>query len=88
MATLITTNVKNQTAEGYDEVLIHLEELIKKTPGFVLHSLYASNGEWFVLEVWNSKAEADHFFSTYVAPNIPKGIIPKRSYQELHSLVV
>lgn len=88
MAILINTIVKGQTAEGYDQVLVHLEDLIKKSPGFKLHSAYSSNGEWMVMEVWNSKAEADNFFSTYVVPNIPKGIIPKRSYQELHSLVV
>jgi len=87
MAILITTNVKGQTAEGYDQVLNVLKELIQKSSGFVLHSSYEANDEWYVLEVWDSKKDADQFFSLYVAPNIPKGIVPKRSYQELHSLV-
>jgi heme-degrading monooxygenase HmoA len=87
MAILVNTKVKNQTAEGYDEVSKLLHGLVKKSPGFILHCAYASDGEWHVLEIWNSKADADAFFARNVAPNLPKGIIPKRTYQELHSLV-
>ena len=87
MATLITTIVKAQTAEGYDNVSIILHELIKKAPGFILHCAYSSEEGWIVLEVWNSKKDADQFFANNVAPNLPRGIVPKRSYQELHSLV-
>lgn len=87
MAILVTTTVKNQTAKGYDEVSKFLHELVKKSPGFILHCAYSSDGEWHVLEIWNSKADADAFFSKNVAPNLPKGIIPKRTYIELHSIV-
>jgi quinol monooxygenase YgiN len=88
MAILVTTKVKNQTAEGYDEVSKFLHEAVKQSPGFIMHCAYSSDGEWWVLEVWNSKADADAFFSKNVAPNLPKGIIPKRAYQELHSIVM
>jgi quinol monooxygenase YgiN len=87
MATLVATKVKGQTAEGYDQVSKFLHELVRKAPGFVLHCAFSSEGEWNILEVWNSKAEADAFFSSNVAPNLPKGIVPKRTYHELHSLV-
>ena len=88
MAILISTTVKNQTAEGYDEISKFLHEVIRKSPGFILHCAYAAEGEWKVLEVWNTKADADAFFAKNVAPNLPKGIVPKRVYQELHSVVV
>jgi quinol monooxygenase YgiN len=87
MAVLISTNVKNQTQEGYDSVLSALQEVMKNAPGFVMHCAHPAEGEWKVYEVWQSKAEADRFFATYVAPNLPAGIHPKRSYQQLHSMV-
>ena len=87
MAILINTNVKGQTQEGYDQVLTLLHDLIQKSPGFILHSSYPSNDGWAVVEVWNSKGEADQFYAKHVTPNLPKGIVPKRSYQELHSIV-
>lgn len=87
MAILITTVVKGQTAEGYDQVSTFLNEIIRKSPGFVLHCSYPSEEGWGLMEFWNSKAEADQFFSTHVAPNLPKGIVPKRTYQELHNIV-
>jgi quinol monooxygenase YgiN len=87
MAILLTTKVKGQTAEGYDQISKFLHDIVKNSPGFVLHCSYEADNEFYVLEVWNSKSEADEFFSKNVAPNIPKGVVPKRSYQELHSLV-
>ena len=88
MAVLISTKVKGQTQEGYDSVLNAVEDIIKATPGFVLHCAHPAEGEWLVYEVWNSKSEADKWFGQYVIPNLPEGIHPKRSYQELHSVVV
>jgi hypothetical protein len=40
-----------------------------------------------VAEIWKTKADADAFFAKYVVPNLPAGIHPKRTYQELHSFV-
>jgi hypothetical protein len=87
MAILLTTKVKGQTAEGYDQVSTFLHNVIRTSPGFILHCAFSADGEWRVLEVWNSKEEADAFFSKNVAPNLPKGIIPKREYQKLHTVV-
>jgi hypothetical protein len=87
MAILISTSIQGQTAEGYDQVSVYLHQAIRKSPGFILHSAYAADGAWHVMEVWNSKAEADEFFAKMVRPNLPKEIHPKRSYQELHSVV-
>lgn len=86
MPTLVTTRVKGQTAQGYDHVSTILHDLVRRSPGFVLHCAYQDE-DWTVMEVWNSKAEADQFFARHVAPNLPKGIVPKRSYQELHAVV-
>ena len=87
MAVLISTKVKDQTQEGYDGVLMAVREPIKVAPGFLFHFAHPAEGCWMVYEVWQSKVEADTWFAKYVVPNLPAGIYPKRSYQELHSLV-
>ena len=87
MAVLISTKVKGQTEEGYDGVLLAVRELIKQAPGFIMHCAHPAGGEWNVYEVWRSKTEADQWFAKYVVPNLPAGIHPKRSYQQLHSIV-
>jgi len=40
MAILTTAHVKGQTKEGYDGVLTGLQEVIRKAPGFILHTSY------------------------------------------------
>jgi antibiotic biosynthesis monooxygenase (ABM) superfamily enzyme len=87
MAVLISTKVKGQTLEGYNSVLSAVRELVKQAPGFIMHCAHPAEGAWDVYEVWQSKAEADSWFAKYVVPNLPSGIHPKRSYQELHSVV-
>jgi hypothetical protein len=87
MAVLILSTVKGQTQEGYDSVLTEVREHVKKAPGFVLHCAHPVEDGWLVTEVWESRQLADEWFGKYVVPNLPKGIHPKRSYQEVHSLV-
>lgn len=87
MAVLISTSVKNQTHEGYNGVLNAVRKSIKNATGFIMHCAHPAEGEWKVYEIWNSKKESDEWFAKSVIPNLPQGIHPKRSYQELHSIV-
>jgi heme-degrading monooxygenase HmoA len=89
MAVLISSIVKGQTQEGYDSVLTAVREEVKKAPGFIFHGAHPAPevDAWLVYEVWESKQLADQWFGKYVVPNLPNGIHPKRSYQELHSAV-
>jgi hypothetical protein len=64
-----------------------VRELVKKAPGFIMHCTHPVEDGWLVTEIWNSKEESDQWFAKYVVPNLPQGIHPKRSYQELHSCV-
>jgi hypothetical protein len=88
MPVFISSNVKGQTQEGYDGVLMAVRESIKAAPGFIMHFAHPAEGEWKVYEVWNSKQEADQWFGKFIVPNLPPGIHPKRSYQSLHSIVL
>jgi hypothetical protein len=88
MAVLISSKVAGQTREGYDLVKNAVEESIKKAPGFIIHCAKPGEDAWELLEVWRSKKEADQWFAATVAPNLPPGIHPKRSYQDLYSLIL
>ena len=50
-------------------------------------ALYCVDGSWQVVEVWQSKAEANAFYARQVVPHLPIGVHPKRQVHEAHSLV-
>ncbi len=87
MAVLITAEVAGQTQEGYDGMLHALADTIRAAPGFLLHTSHPVEGGWRVIELWETKEAANQFFAKHVAPNLPPGIRPKRTVQELHSLL-
>ncbi len=87
MTVIVVAEVHGQTEAGYDGMLQALADPIRHAEGFVLHSAYRVDGQWRVVEVWRSKADADRFFAAQVAPHLPPGVRPKRSVHEAHSVV-
>ena len=87
MAVMVIAEVPNQTQQGYDAMLSMLEGGIRRAPGFIMHTAYATEDGWRVIEVWESSRDASDFFAKFVHPNLPPGIKPKRAIQELHSMV-
>lgn len=87
MAVLISSKVAGQTKEGYDGVLMAVRETIKKAPGFIMQCAYPDADGWAVREIWQTKKDADEWFAKFVVPNIPPGVHPKRSYQDLYNVI-
>lgn len=87
MPVMVTAEVSGQTAQGYDRMLGHLSAALTQAPGFVLHLSHPIEGGWRVIEIWESKDDANRFFAQHVHPNLPPGIRPRRSFQELHAVV-
>lgn len=87
MAVMMIAEVAGQTQQGYDGMLDRLQPALLGAEGFIAHASHPVDGGWRVIELWQSKAHADRFFASAVAPHLPPGIHPKRRVQELHSLV-
>lgn len=87
MTVIVVAEVHGQTETGYDGMLAALADPLRRADGFVLHSAYCVDGQWRVVEVWRSKADADRFFAKHVAPHLPAGVRPKRSVYEAHGVV-
>jgi len=87
MAVLITAEVPGQTQEKYDQMLGVLGPLIRQAKGFIAHGAGPVDGGWRSFEVWETSEDATRFFATYIHPNLPPGITPKRTLLQLHSLV-
>lgn len=87
MAVLVTAEVPGQTQQGYDGMLSMLQSPLKQAPGFILHTAYPVEGGWRIIELWESKSQSNEWYAKSVAPNLPPGVHPKRTAQELHSLV-
>lgn len=68
-------------------MLAGLEPVLKGAKGFISHLSWPVDGGWRVMEIWETQADANEFFAKAVHPNLPPGIKPKRTLQELHSLV-
>ena len=87
MTILISAEVTGQTQQGYDGMLNMLSDVLKNTPGFVLHASHPTEGGWRVIEIWETQKAADQFFVRNVVPNLPKGVRHKRFVQQLHGYV-
>jgi hypothetical protein len=87
MAVLVIAEVKGQTQQGYEGMRGLLNETLKESPGFILHTAHAIEHGWRIIELWQSKEDSDRFYAENVAPNLPPGIHPKRTVQELYDVL-
>jgi hypothetical protein len=69
------------TREQYDAMHARFAPLADTTPGFVLHAAGPTAAGWYILEVWESKADHERFVREHVAPAMPPGG-PRPSVQE------
>jgi hypothetical protein len=88
MAVLITAVVPGQKQEGYDAAMLKLRPLLEQAPGFIAHGAGMSSEGWRVFEIWETQEQATEFFAKYIHPNLPPGVTPKRTYLELHNLML
>ena len=84
---MIVADVPGQDRAGYDAMRRALGDVLRRAPGLILHTAHPVAEGWRVVEVWETKREADRFFADEVAPRLPAGIRPKRSVVELHAVV-
>lgn len=84
MTVLVYTKVNGQTTEGYDGVSMAVKDSINKAPGFIMHCAFPVLAEdsCRLHELWHSKEETVTWYAKYVGL-----ICPKRSYQQLHTLI-
>ncbi len=88
MPVFITALVPGQTEEGYDCAMVALKPLLEQAEGFIAHGAGMSPEGWRVFEVWELQKQATDFFAKHIRPNLPPGVTPKRTYLELHNLMV
>ena len=87
MPVMVSANVPGQTQEGYQATVEMFSEAVVKAPGFIMHMSAPSDDGWNVFEVWESKAQANDWFAHNVAPALPEGITPRRSFRELYNVI-
>jgi heme-degrading monooxygenase HmoA len=84
MPILMKAEVHGQTQHGYQEVFNSLAPIYQATPGFVAHVSHPIDGGWCVMDIWESRAQFQQFFSEHVVHRLPANVRPKISFQELH----
>jgi hypothetical protein len=68
--------------------MITLRPLLEGAKGFIAHGAGMSPEGWRVFEIWETRKEASDVFAKHIHPNLPPGVIPKRTHLELHNLVI
>jgi hypothetical protein len=69
-------------------MMVGLRPLLEQAKGFIAHGAGPSPEGWRVFEIWDTQQDATAFFAKFIHPNLPPGVTPKRTFLELHSLVV
>lgn len=87
MNILVTTEIHGTTQFEYDTLLARIEGDLKAATGLIAHSSHRISGGWRIVEIWETIEASNRFFVTCVAPNLPPGRLPFRSFQELHSCI-
>ena len=87
MAVLVIAEVKGQTEQGYEGMRGLLNDALRESPGFILHTAHAIEDGWRIVEVWETQEASDSFYAKNIVPNLPPGIHPKRTVQELHDVL-
>lgn len=82
MAVIVIAEVHGQTASGYDRMSNVLAGPLRQADSFVLHSAYEANDSWWIVELWQSKVEANSFFASHITTHLPPGVRPKRKIHE------
>lgn len=72
--------------QGYDAMHAQFAPLGAEAPGFVAHIAGPTAGGWYLMEVWESKADHERFMQEHVLPNMPPGApMPKMEEFEVYS---
>ena len=59
--------------EQYDAMHARFAPLAAQAPGFIAHVAGPTQGGWYMIEVWESKADHQRFMNETVLPNMPSG---------------
>ena len=87
MAILMIAEVAGQTLEGYEATLAVVADKLRQAPGFMMHTAHPTATGWRVIEMWQSREDSGRFFAANIAPNLPKGVHPKVTFEPVHDAV-
>ena len=88
MAVLVTGETVGVTKEMHDGMLAKLGEQLRGAKGFIAHIAGPYEEGWRVMEIWETKEDATEWFAKFVHPNLPPGVKPRRTFHEVHALVL
>jgi heme-degrading monooxygenase HmoA len=85
MAVLVRMSAAGMETSNYDEASQALTELVKKSPGFIMHVAYTTPDGMGIGEVWESREQHEEWFNENVKPNVPFEF--KQEIIELHNVI-
>jgi hypothetical protein len=87
MAILMTNVLAGMPATVYDQTIADLSELLRAADGFRGHFAGSTpDGNWSVIEIWDTAEQWATFFDAHVRPHVPPGNDPQ--IRELHHILL
>ena len=87
MAVFMSADVAGMDQAMYEGMMSQFRPAIIASDGFILHLGQAIDGGWRVTEVWDSRGAWQNWYEGTVKPNLPPGIEPTISLQDVHTVV-
>lgn len=86
MAVLAIFEQPNLDEATYAAMLEQLMPLLVSAKGFMSHAGGPSPaGGIRIIEIWDSEADSQRFFTENLKPNLPPGAVPDSTYYELQA---
>jgi hypothetical protein len=86
MPVLMTAEQPNMDEATYASILEPLMPLLRSADGFISHAGGPSPaGGMRIIEIWESETDQKNFFDQNLRANLPPGLVPDLTYDELHA---
>ena len=71
----------------YQGVFDQVRDDLARARGFVAHGAGPAGDGWQVVEIWQSREDAERWHEEHIRPVLPPGMEPRMEFQELENVL-
>ncbi len=82
----MTQHAPGMPRQAYDETMAHVAEPLRRSEGFISHAAQITAEGVTVTEVWDTREQWKHWYTTSVKPHLPNDA-PEPTVTDLHNAI-
>lgn len=82
----MTQHAPGMPPAAYDEIMVHTEEPLRGSEGFISHAAAVTADGLTVTEVWETREQWERWYTESVKPHLPADS-PEPTVTELHNAI-